>query len=107
MPLLEIATAIAMAIGATLVSTAIVYIVVATITYISDWFDEYRRTHTMDAAAVGFTITESLKSGKIKIIQGVFNTRTGIVEAGRVMEAERQDDQLRELHKQSPVVIYS
>lgn len=107
MPILEIATAIAIAIGSAIITSAIISIVVATIDYIYDWFDQYLRTRTMSAHEVGFTVETALKSGKVKIVQGIFDTRTNKVLDGRVIEAQRQDAKLSELHTESPVVIYN
>ena len=73
----------------------VVSIVLLTIDFIADWFEEWHLENEVDYDDVGFAIKESLESGDVKVVQGVFNKNTGTVKGARRIEAEDVDRNTR------------
>lgn len=89
------------------VGLAVYVIAVLTIDYLTEWFDNYQSSNTVDFDDVGFTIKESLKKGDVKVIQGVFNKNSGTVKDARRIEAENVDKNTRIQLGKEKLTIFS
>lgn len=105
-----------------LIVLAIVYIVALVYEAITDWFQNYEKSHNMDASEVGFTILQALNdpdtprvpgvftrknaNAQYATIQGIFNQDTQKVTAARKAESKTVDSKLAAAHRSKPVVLY-
>lgn len=81
-------------------AVAAVYIVVYTVVLLTidviiDYFENWHTENEVDYDDVGFAIKESLESGDVRVVQGVFNKNSGTIKDARRIKAEDIDDDTR------------
>lgn len=88
---------------------AVIVLVEITFEKVIEWFEDFFRLRTSEAAnkAIAFTIQEAINKGEVKYIQGVFNKSTNTVESARRLESKQVDKQLESYHSDKKLVIYS
>jgi hypothetical protein len=84
------------------IGAAVVTVVVITIAVLEARFDKWREENTVDQDQVGFMVNEGIENGNHKVIQGVFNKRTRIVDGAWKIEGSKIDSDL----KNEKVVIF-
>lgn len=94
---------------AAVAALAVVTIALLTFADILAWFqtEERQRLSQSDAENIAFTVLQSIEEKKCKVIQGVLSKRTGNVVEGRVIEAQKIDEELARIHAEEEVVIYT
>mgnify|MGYP000909206649 CR=1 FL=1 len=88
---------------------ATVAVVVLLIIYYDDiikWFKERSDIKEADKENIAFTLKQKIESGDYKVVQGIFNKRTATVEEGRVMQAEKIDEDFAKVHGRKQLVLY-
>ncbi len=81
-------------------AVAAVYIVVYTVVLLTidviiDYFENWHTENEVDYDDVGFAIKESLESGDVRVVQGVFNKNSGTIKDARRIKAEDIDEDTR------------
>lgn len=84
----------------------VVTLVVVSFDAIVTWFRDRNAIKVADKDNIAFTIKQNIENGKHKVIQGIFNERTGAVVDGQVFVATELDAKLQELHNGTELVIY-
>jgi CRISPR/Cas system CMR subunit Cmr4 (Cas7 group RAMP superfamily) len=88
------------------VITLVAVLVLLTYQYIIDWFQENEALVQSDIDNIAVTLKELYHAGDYKVVQGVFNTRTNEVVAGRKIHSQNIDEKLDEKHRDNQLVIY-
>jgi len=83
-----------------------IYMIMLLFSAVVDWFRNRSSIKAQDKDNIAFTLQEKLSTGKVKTVQGVFNTRTKNIVDGRVIESDRVDDKLASLHRTDALVVY-
>ena len=89
-----------------LLGAGVASVVLLSLKDIMDWFRARHNLLQSDRDNVAKTIVESLKNGHYKVVQGIFNTRTGRTLESRTMEAADLDSELARLHSGRREVIH-
>ena len=92
--------------AASLVDSPVVYLLVFRWLDMINWFRLRLAIVQADKDNIPFTNIENLNSGRYKVIQGIFNTRTKEVIDSRVIEAEQLDLKLKDIHHDNKLVVY-
>ena len=71
-----------------------------------EWFQSRNNLVASDNV-VAFTLQEKLKDGKYKVVQGIFNTQTGSIIDNRILESDKVDHELAEVHRDHELVLYT
>ena len=85
----------------------IIALLIITYQLILDWFQENEELVQSDMDNIAVTVKELFETGNYTVVQGVFNTRTEKVVAGRKLQAKKVDDQVADLHRDKVLVIYN
>jgi hypothetical protein len=85
----------------------IIALLLITYQLILDWFQENEELVNSDADNIGVTVKELFDAGNYTLVQGVFNTRTDKVVAGRKLQSKKVDDQVAALHRDKVLVVYN
>ena len=99
--------AILNALAAAAIYIVVYTIVLLTIDVIVDWFEEWHTENEVDYDDVGFAIKESLESGDVRVVQGVFNKNSGTIKKARRIKAEDIDDDTRYRLGDEKLTIFS
>ena len=70
------------------------------------WFRSRQSILETDKDNIAFTIREKLRTGKVKIVQGIWNTSEEQLKDARVVEGESLDQKLDDLHDDDNLVQY-
>ena len=93
-----------------LIVSSLVTLALLTLQEIMDWFSQHFDVLHRNKDNLAFTIRDKLKNGNYQVVQGIFNDRTGDVIEERTIEAEKIDEDLRQIHNEyedeNCVVIY-
>jgi len=106
MPLPLLLGPILAGIGAGVLGATVITLVVLYWNKIVDWFQSRTKLKQSDKDIIAFTIKQELEKGRVPVVQGMFNKRTNEVVDGQKYAAEKLDEQLEELHRGEPLVIY-
>lgn len=93
-------------IAAGAVGLSVFYIISLGIKEVVRWFRSKSKIKQADKDNIAFTLQSRLESGNYKTVQGIFNTRTEVVEKGRVIESEEMDEEMENLHSDNELIIY-
>lgn len=88
------------------VITLVAVLFLLTYQLIVDWFQENETLVQSDIDNIAVTLKELYQTGNYRIVQGVFNTRTNEVVAGRRLHSQRINQELDEKHRDHQLVIY-
>lgn len=89
------------------VVTLIIALLIITYQLILDWFQENEELVDSDMDNIAVTVKELFATGNYAVVQGVFNTRTDRVVAGRKLQAKKVDNQVEALHRDKVLVVYN
>ncbi|HYO71811.1 MAG TPA: hypothetical protein VEU33_37615 [Archangium sp.] len=98
-----------MLIGLILAAAAALAVVILAIVYFDDivkWFRSRNDIKTADKDNIAFTIKQKMSSGNYRVVQGIFNKETDQLVDGQVMQTNKVDDKLNEVHGNEELVIY-
>lgn len=92
-------------VAAVLVTATVVAVVVAIVSWdeIKSWFQSYK-SKINNTDIVARTIVEKLNNGHYTVKQGVFNKRTAVFEAEKVVESKDIDAELKRRHAGQRIV---
>ncbi|NLI78960.1 MAG: hypothetical protein GX442_21275 [Candidatus Riflebacteria bacterium] len=90
---------------AVIVGLAVTALVILHWRTIVDWFRGRQTLVESDRANIAFSLQEKLQTGRFKTVYGVFNTRTNTLKEAEAVESAKIDHDLREVHRDSPLVI--
>ena len=82
-------------------------IVLLTFDVITSWFEKWHTENEVDKDDVGFAIRESIKSNDVRVVQGVFNKKTGKVKNAIRIQAEQIDKDAKMRLGKEKLTIYS
>ncbi len=74
---------------------------------VRDWFVSRDGGAHVDEDHLRVTLHEKLKTGKHRVVYGVFNRETATFVDGESVVADNIDEELREIHHDQPVVVYT
>jgi hypothetical protein len=77
-----------------------------TIAGVIEWFQHRNDLKEADRSAIAVTITERMRTGQYKTVQGIFNQQVGKMTAARKVHSGDLDDELKRIHEDSPLVIW-
>ncbi len=89
------------------VGIALYVVAYLTLDYLTEWFDNYTANNQVDYDDVGFALKESIESGDVRVVQGVFNKNSGTIKDARRIKAEDIDDDTRYRLGDEKLTIFS
>lgn len=91
---------------AAITTAVVVYVALYKYDDIISWLRSRSRIKQKDAENIAFSIKENIRNGNVKVVHGIFNTRTEELVEHKVVEAEKIDSEL-DRHKNGELVIYN
>jgi len=71
-----------------------------------DWFRQFSTAVESNPNLMAISVAESMQSGNYKVVQGIYNKKTEkMVDARRIVSKDI-DEQLKQTHSDSKVVVY-
>ncbi|WP_239342014.1 hypothetical protein [Frankia sp. CiP3] len=92
---------------ASVAASAVLWVTVLTVSFLVDWFQERAARVRFDADKAAVTVIEELASGKTIVVQGIFDKSANKFDESRKIEAGQVDPELRRVHSNHKVVIWS
>lgn len=74
---------------------------------IKSWFAARDTEINANVHELAVTLHEKMKTGQHRVVYGIFNTVTSKFTEGEAVVADLIDAELSELHKDSPLVVYT
>lgn len=84
----------------------VVFIAYLSIKEVINWFRNKSVIKKADKDNIAFTLQSKLESGNYKTVQGIFNIRTNDIKDGRIIESEKIDSEVKDIHTNNELVIY-
>ena len=84
----------------------VVFIAFLAIKEVVKWFRNRSRIKQQDKDNIAFTLQEKIGKNQYKTVQGVFNTRTNDLKEGRIINSDKVDSEIKNIHKDNELIIY-
>lgn len=88
------------------VGLGILSLIILTFLEVTSWFFGRNDLYYTDADHIAFTLQQKLGSGQYETVQGIFNKRTNKMADGRKVRSDDYDEQLKEKHRKTELVLW-
>ncbi|BAY93380.1 MULTISPECIES: hypothetical protein [unclassified Tolypothrix] len=82
-----------------------IFVAILTFSILTEWFQEHEAIATKEEN-IAVTVENAIENGKATTVQGIFNKNKKEFVQKRVIEHNKVDQEVRDLHRNSKVVIW-